>query len=597
MISKADPSFFRSVAGVGLAALLFSLAGCSDPVPDLTPIERAERALANGDGLGAEIILRDMLASGTPRQEIAAFLGQAELQQDETPEARHWLEAGEFSDESRGHGFHMLGRLELIERNLAQAGKAFDRALDFMPDNPELWVDIGRLRYLGGEQEQAVEASIHAVELDPENATALQFRAQLVRDADGMAAALPWYEAALERNPDNLLLMGDYAATLGEFGRAKDMLVVVRRMMELDEHNTRGFFLQAVLAARGGDFALARQLLARSGDLEREAPAAMMLSAIIDMEKGNYASASQMLDKLERLQPDNARIRLLVARSLSLGNNHRELVYRFKDRAIIPGSSPYLATLVGRSYEVLNEREKAAPFLDFAAQTLNNDLRPIRTTTRLDVAAIRGSETGRDAVALVRGLMSAGRSAAAIKGAEAFLRRAPGSADALGLAGDAYLAAGQGKRAADYYARAASIRQSWPLTRRMYAAELNAGRKRSAMTLLENELIGHSANIEAAILLAEAELMEGDAIKAAVLLDLAIANGGGRSPKALILRAKAALQLDDPVTAREAAMRAYSLQRMNLAATETLADVLVVTDGETPQTRELAVKAAKLGAS
>ncbi|CAN0589477.1 unnamed protein product, partial [Laminaria digitata] len=140
MISRPDLSFFRSVVGTGFAAALLSLAGCSDPVPDLTPIERAELALANGDGLGAEIMLRDMLANGTPRQEIAAFLGQAELQQNETPEARHWLEAGEFTDETRGRGFHMLGRLELIERNLPQAGKAFDRALQSMPDNPELWV-------------------------------------------------------------------------------------------------------------------------------------------------------------------------------------------------------------------------------------------------------------------------------------------------------------------------------------------------------------------------------------------------------------------------------------------------------------------------
>jgi len=558
------------------------------------PFDRAQQALADRDGLGAEIILRKMLAAGTPLPEVAALMGQAELQQDQPAEARKWLEASEFSPQTRGQGFHMLGRVEMLAGNLPAAGQAFDQSLKSVPDNPELWVDIGRLRYLGGEQTQAVEASIHAVELDPENPAALQFRAQLVRDAEGMAAALPWYEAALERNPDNLALMGDYAATLGESGQAKDMLRIVRRMIEIDEYNARAFFLQAVLAARGGEFDLARNLLTRSGNLEREIPAAMMLSGIIDMEKGNYASAAQMFDNLERMQPDNTRIRLLAARSLSLGGNHRELVYRFKDRAMLPGATPYLATLVGRSYEVLDQRDKAAPFLDFAAKQREAGIRPMRTDTALNVAANRGPQSGRDAVALVRGLIGAGQNAAAIANAEAFLRRAPGSGDALALTGDAYLAAGRPDKASDYYARAAAIRQSWPLTRRMIAAEVAARRKQSGKTLLEYHLAGHSANTETAIMLAEAELAAGNPQKAALLLDQAIANGAGRDPHALVLRAGAALEVNDLETARSTALRAYSLQKMNRAATAMLAEVLAKTGDTNGQSDALARKAAKL---
>ena len=596
MICRPDVFSIRLNAGGRVAAVLLMLTACSEPAPDVPPIERVSLALAEHDGLGAEIILRQMLAAGTPKQEIAAFMGEAELQQDQIAEARKWLESAEFTPQTRGRGFQMLGRVKMADRNFPEAGKAFDRALESMPDNPELWVDIGRLRYLGGEQEQAVEASIHAVKLGPDNVAALQFRAQLVRDAEGAEAALPWYEAALERNPENLTLMGDYAATLGEFGRVKDMLTAVRRMVELDENNSRAFFLQAVLAARGGEFDLARNLLARSGDLERETPAAMMLSAIIDMETGNYASASQMLDKLERMQPDNARIRLLAAHSLSLGGNHRELVYRFKDRAMLPGSSPYLATLVGRSYEVLDQRDKAAPFLDFAARPRDAALRPLPSGMALDVATARGPQTGRDAVALVRGLVAAGQPGAAIANAEAFLRRAPGSGDALTLAGDAYLAAGQSRQAADYYARAAAIRQSWLLTRRMVAAEISAGRKRSGRTLIEYQLASHSSNTEAAIMLAEVELADGGAQKAALLLDLAIANGANSDPHALMLRAAAASARGDMKAARGAAMRAYSLQRMNPAATALLAEILAKTDGDSAQSQALARKAAKLRA-
>lgn len=578
----------------GFGAVLLILGACSDPPPAVPPLARAQQALAVQDGLGAEIVLQEMLAAGTPEAEVAAYLGEAELQQDQIAEARRWLEPGSFTAATSGLGFHMLGRVRVREGDLPGAGQAFDRALEFIPDSPDLWVDIGRLRYLGGEQKQALEASIRAAQLGPDNIAALQFRAQLIRDADGLAAALPWYEAALKRKPDNLVLLGDYAATLGDLGEYRDMLVVVRKMIALDEDSPRAFYLQAVLAARGGRFDLARYLLDRSGSLQNEQPAAMLLSAIVDLETGNYASASQRLDRLERMQPDNARVRLLAARSLALGGNHRELVYRFGDLAMQPGASPYLTTLVGRSYEALGERGKAAAYLDRAAQGPRTGLRPLPPQTTLDVALTRGPETGRNTVALVRGLIAAKQPDAAIANAEAFLRRAPGSGDAYALAGDAYLAAGQGRKAAEYYAQAAEIRQSWPLARRMIAAELAAGRRQSALTLLEYELANSPANTDAAILLAQAELQAGDAYKAALLIDLAIANGASRDPQAWMLRARAAMALDDMETARNAATRAYSLQRMNPAATALLARILNETGASEPEAQALAQKARKL---
>ena len=259
-----------------------------------------------------------------------------------------------------------------------------------------------------------------------------------------------------------------------------------------------------------------------------------------------------------------------------------------------PGAPPYLITLVGRSHEVLGQRDKAAIFLDLAAGPRDNGLRAIPADTTLDVALTRGPRTGRDAVAVVRGLIGSVQTGAAIANAEAFLRRNPGSGDAFALAGDAYLSAGQGSKAADYFAQAAAIRQSWPLTRRMVAAEMAVGRTQSGLTLLQFQLANNPANTEAAIMLAEAELTTGNARAAGLLLDLAIANGAARDPNAQMLRARAALELGDMAAARKAAMRAYSLQRMNADATTLLAEILSESGEETAQSQALFRKAAKL---
>ncbi len=59
----------------------------------------------------------------------------------------------------RQHGFHMLARLEMADGNLPAAGDAFDRALEGNGGTAEIWVDIGRMRYRGGEHHQALEAA------------------------------------------------------------------------------------------------------------------------------------------------------------------------------------------------------------------------------------------------------------------------------------------------------------------------------------------------------------------------------------------------------------------------------------------------------
>ncbi len=590
MTFRAKPRFILILAG----ALLSAIGGCSAPEPGLPQIERANQALLAGDGLGAEVILRQMLSAGVPLDELAAYLGEAELQQGRTKEAREWLHSKQFSSDTRGRGFWMLGRLEMADGHLPEAGKAFDEALKSKPDDPGLWVDIGRLRYLGGEQLQAVEASVQAVKFGPTDPLALQFRAQLVRDAEGMSAVLPLYRDALQSNPDNLALLGDYAAALGELGYAREMLVAVRHMTTIDDRNPRAYYLQAVLAARAGNFGLAQDLLTKGSAFARNLPAAILLSAIIDMELGNYASSSQTLDRLNRMQPDNAKVRVLLARSLALGGNHRELVYRFASTAKAVGAAPYLATLVGRSYEALGQREKAARFLDFAAGPRNGSLTPLPSPIPLDVAQLHGTQTGSDTVALVRGLIIAEQPDIAISAAEIFRHRLPGSADAMGLAGDAYLNGGQPARANELYRQSAQVRRPWLLARRMVAAEKASGRFDEALKVLEAQLASDPANTEAATLLAQAALSSGDADSGEIYLDHALANGAGRDPHVLAMRAQIALQGGNSAEALGFASKAYVLQRMNREATRVLLQVLTKLGSDPQRAAQLNRKLAKL---
>lgn len=565
-----------------LAALAMLLAGgCAERAPASDPVELARNALAAGNALGAEIALEAMIARGAAREDVAALMGEAALLAGKRAAAREWLGPGQFSPETRVHGLRMLGRLEMADGHFAAAGKAFDAALATAPGDPELWVDIGRLRYRGGEQIGAIAAAEKALALDPANAAALLFRGQLARDAEGLSAAASWFARALELQPGNIELRADYAATLGDAGRAREALAVLR-----DEGNGDGatphprtLYIQAVLAARGGNTALARSLLQRSGQVEANIPAATMLAALLDCADGNFASAAQTLDRLAAMQPDNARVREVLAYALSRSDGERELIDRFGARALDRGGSSYLRALVGRAYETLGDRETAARYLDLA----------VRPELALTVLPVSSSDSGPGGA--IRAALGAGDYVAAHDRAAAFASIHPGSGDALALLGDTHLAAGRKVAARSVYLRSASIRRNWPLMLRMLAAQ---DHRAEAARLLEAYVRQHTAGGAAAALLADAYAAAGEWERAALLLDHAIANGQGRVPFVLAARSAAAANLSDADGALDFALRAHELQPMNIAATAAL--IAALPSEETEARAELEQKLRSLTA-
>ena len=187
-------------------------------------------------------------------------------------------------------------RLALGEGDLDKAGQIYEQARQVEPENPELWVDIARLRFRRGEHLTAFDAADRALELDPNFAPALILRAQFTRDSHGAAESLPWFDAALSVDPSNPGVLADYAASLGDLGRYHDMLTVVRQLGHEEPGNSQVHYLQAVLAARAGNPLLAGSLLDRSGQARRGAPGAVMLGAIVDLQQGNVDSAAGKLE-------------------------------------------------------------------------------------------------------------------------------------------------------------------------------------------------------------------------------------------------------------------------------------------------------------
>lgn len=543
-ISRAEP---RRIAGWVLAGLAFALIGgagqAASPYSAAELIAKARQDLARDDGIAAEVRLKQAMAQGASRRDVAALLGAAYLFEGNRGGARAWLAPGQFQPSDAVYGFRMLARLERDEGHLPEAGHAFDSALRIAPNDPVLWVEIGRLRYAGGEHGKAIEAADHALKLAPRNVRALEFRGQIVRDQAGLTAALPWFQAALREAPDDVSALGEYAATLGDLGRANEMLAVTRHMLRLDGKNARAFYLQAVLAARAGDTRLARAMLNRVGERMDDVPGARLLEGVLELRAGNYSLAMDALEELVRRQPANGQARVLLARAYDAGGESLVLVKRFGDEAGRPEASPYLLTLVGRAYENLGRRDLAASFLDRAARASAAPIAPV----------VQGSELG--------ALIAAHDFAGAQAMAEASLKASPGSADAHVQLGDVRLAQDDGAAALAAYREAASIRLPEPLFLKTVGALLEAGDATSAAGLVEAYLWQNPSSQPAVRLAATLAARSGNWKRCRLLLENAGANGGEGDARLHAELSLAQLRTGDAKAAELSARRAYRLQR------------------------------------
>ncbi len=575
-------------------ALLLVLAGCSEAATEANPFDVAIATLQRGDGVAAEAQLRGLLEEGADRDMLAPYLGQSELLQANLAEARYWLGEGKFAEDTASHGFHMLGRLEMEDGNLPAAGQAFDRAINAGGEDAGLWVDIARLRYRGGEQAQAFDAAARALELGPDDAEALALRGRLMRDTEGASAALGWFERALDTNPDDPELLGDYAASLGETGRARDMLVAIRHLVRIDPGNRKAFYLQSVLAARAGNYSLANRLLQRSGFVDRNVPAALLLSGIIGIEQGNYASAAAELAKLDAQQPDNRRVSLLLARALSLGRNDRELVSVFGDRAKRASASPYLQTLVARSYEALGDRKAAAALVDRSAQLGRPPFATIGDNTPLAVAATKNLDGGTDALRFVRAAITQKQAKRAVATAQRFEKRFSGSGDARVLLADTRLAAGARKGALASFRAAAEIRNSWPIAYKTAALLASSGQQDESAQTLQRFAKGQPFNIEALTMLAQYAALRGDWDMAAQYADTVLATGAARDTSLLLLRAEIARQTGDLEAAVLFAETTHDMLPMNGDAARLLAELYTEIDADSDVAEIAALKAKVL---
>lgn len=546
------------------------LGACAQEHAPLAPLDQIKYDLAHGDPVGAEVRLNRLLEQGEPVQNLAAYMGEAKLAQGDRATARSWLTQHGFSDATRAHGFYILGQLEMAEMRLPEAGQAFDQSFNNGGENADLWVAVARLRFLGGEHAQAIDAGNKAVSLDPSDVDAIILRGQFARDSKGDEAALEWFNKGTVFAPDDTRLLIEIARSQGELGQAHAMLDTVRKIAKIDPSNLEILYLQAVLAARAGNFDLANTLLVRSRKAEGAIPSAMLLSAIIDLERGNYASAATTLFRLKTKQPQNRRIPLLLARALAMGDSPAELSTSVDANA----ASPYVHSILAHVYAGKGDFAQAALHTDLATQAQPPAIAPILADSALASSVGALSVDGGEVAIYLRAAISGkdfGRGRAI---AGSFLQRHPTSLFAQTLAGDAALAAGKNADAIRLYRAASITRRSWALSFKTSVAMLRSAQRDAAYRELADYARKNPYNLESAAMLLDLAVQRQDWHSARTWGEKALNLGGRQDAQLAAQYARSLLMVGEGELALRYAKLAHEIQPMNANAARILSDCL-----------------------
>jgi tetratricopeptide (TPR) repeat protein len=513
---------FRASRDVRSARIELMNAIKADPEWIDARVAQAEVLLSLLDGAGAEAELDWAVQLGLDPAAVRHLYGHAYSLQGKAQKARDQLLTNDIPRKYQGYAARIMGKVALQMEDEQLAGAAYNRAMELDAKNPDLWVDIARFRARSGDQAGATNAVDEAVKLDPANIRALQYRGELLRFQFGLGAALPWFERALQIDPNDVPLLTEYAATLGDMGRMTDMLVVARKIIALDGNNPRAFFMQAVLAARAGKYGLARRLMQQTGGAIENVPAVLLVEGIIEHGEGNHNAAVDKFRRLVSIQPNNRQAQNLLARSLYLAGSAIDAIDVLKPQVNRSGASPYSLWLAGRTLEAIDDRGQAAGVMNRAAiHDLGKESAFVAVVPLgvLRAEAQRNANDARAVVPYIRALYEAGDYDSAFAEAKRLQQGNPGASASHILVADVAATMGNYDEALAALAQARSIRFSEPVMLRLVEVLRAKGEMRQAGEVLSQYLNYNPSNIAGLRWMAYAHLETGSWSVAAHILE------------------------------------------------------------------------------
>ena len=347
---------------------------------------QAQVYLAVGAGIAAQTSVEAARQSGANRDETRPLMAEALMQQ------RRYADALQEADATKVPPAQLANAARV--RGLAYFGmKQNDKALQELLTADKLaprdaMVKLALGQFYGGNRdlvkaEAAIDAALQA---QPGNIKAMLIKGDIVRakPGGGMTKALPFFNQALQIDPDSVEALIERAATYVDMRREPEALQDIRKLMALAPEHPIGLYLQAVMATRKSRFADAQGLMSRTKGVLDSYPPALMLQGLIAYEGGNMEQATAFLGKVLEAAPNSAVARRLMGAALLRRGNADEAIAMLKPLFDSGQADSRLLSLMGSAYARKQDFAAAVKYYEEAVQA-----EPASTPIRTQLAMAR----------------------------------------------------------------------------------------------------------------------------------------------------------------------------------------------------------------
>jgi tetratricopeptide (TPR) repeat protein len=193
-----------------------------------------------------------------------------------------------------------MGYYHLYSGDLGKARQEFELALRLTPDPPALlYTVLAEIADMTGDEKKAREFVFRAVELDPENETALSMAALFLLQEKEYEKALVYLETANRIKPGELQTLYYMAEAYDGLGRDDKLIDVYTQILAINPSLVDVRLNLGYLHTKRGDFKQAKIEYRTVLEKEPENEKAIFYLTYILLSEGNSEEASALFEKLD----------------------------------------------------------------------------------------------------------------------------------------------------------------------------------------------------------------------------------------------------------------------------------------------------------
>ncbi len=495
-----------------------------NPNNGLARLLQARVALELGGGVEAQTELERAVAAGIPAEKVRHLRAHALLVQNKPAEAEQLLDPASIPPQFEAYAARLRGQIDFRNRDLRSAEREFNRALALAPDDPATVGAVAKFMGSIGQHEQGLELVNGILKARPSHVKTLVIAGDLSRNANGLEAALPFFNRALDIDRNNIEALLERAATLGDLRKEKEARADLKRVNGMVKQHPLALYLEAVLDTRNGNTDNARALMTQTRGLLNDFAPALMLQGLLALDANNTEQANDFLGKLVGKIPNSVTARKLYA-TAQLQKGDAEGAFNTIKPVIdagaadsrtyaIAGSARAQVGMVSEAQEYLQKAQEGAGDSSVSNQLAMTQL--LQGNADLAEATVdnvlKEDETSLSGLmmqTLVR--MRKSEFSGALESADRIVKAYPDMPVGYNLRGGALIGEGKMKEAKAAFREAIKRQSDYPEARRNLAQLLIAeGDARGAKEQLRMVVRNDGKDVRALMVLGELAGIEGD---------------------------------------------------------------------------------------